>query len=128
MKIKKFNPPLGKLEAGIMDIVWKLGSASVREVFNKFKKRKKIAYTTVMTVMTRLSDKDILKRKLDKNNAYIYTPILDKESFLNSVSKKAIRNLINEYGEVAVAQFIDIIESSNVKNLKEWRKKLKEIK
>ena len=127
MKKKEFNKILGELETEIMEIVWQLKSASVREVLNKIKREKKLAYTTIMTVMTRLCDKGILKRKL-KNDAYIYTPFQDKQSFFASVSKKIIDNLINEFGEdMAVAQFIDIIESSDIKKSKEWRRKLKKV-
>jgi predicted transcriptional regulator len=81
-----------------------------------------------MTVMVRLHNKGILKRKLDETGAYIYTPVQDKRTFLERASKKAIKDLIREYGEVAVAQFIDAVESSNLKNLEEWRRKLKKIK
>lgn len=127
MPKKEYNKILGKLEAEIMEIVWELGSTSVRDVLNKIKKKKKLAYTTIMTVMSRLSDKGILKRKL-KNDAYIYTPVQDKQSFYAATSKKIIKNLINEFGEdVAVAQFIDIVENGDLKKSKEWRHKLEKI-
>lgn len=128
MKTKKSNHSLGELEAEIMETIWKLNRASVRQVLNRLKKKRKIAYTTVMTVMTRLADKGVLKRKLDESGAYIYTPVQDRQDFLASTSKKAINRLINEFGEVAVAQFIDAVEASNLKDLEKWQKKLKKIK
>lgn len=128
MKKKKINQTLGDLEAEIMKIIWKLETASVRQVFSRLKKKRKIAYTTVMTVMTRLAQKGILRRQLDESGAYIYTPIQDKSSFFAAASKKVINNLIKEFGEVAVAQFIDAVESSNLKDLEKWQKKLKKIK
>ena len=80
-----------------------------------------------MTVMARLCDKRILKRRL-KDDAYIYTPVRDKKSFSASVSRKIINGLINEFGEdIAVAQFIDIIENSDIKKSTQWRRKLKTI-
>lgn len=128
MKKNNSKQSLGKLESEIMEIVWKTNSASVRHVLNKMKKRKKIAYTTVMTVMSRLADKQLLNRKLNESGAYIYSPTQSKQAFLESSSKQAINHLIKEFGEVAVAQFIDIIESGNLKNFQEWKKKLKNIK
>ncbi len=119
---------LGELEAEIMEIIWKLKSASVRDVFDKLKKHRKIAYTTIMTIMGRLVEKGILKRKLDDSGAYIYTSSQNKEDFLAASSRKLIKNLINNFGEVAVAQFMGVIEDSNLKDLAKWQKKLKKIK
>lgn len=128
MKIKnKFNQSFGELEAVIMDILWELNTVCVRDVLKELEKKREIAYTTVMTVMTRLYNKGILKRKLDKSGAYIYRPTQDKQLFLANTSKKAIKNFIKEFGEVAVAGFIDIIEDGDLENAKDWQKKLKKV-
>lgn len=128
MKIKnKFNQSFGELEAVIMDILWKLNTVCVRDVLQELEKEREIAYTTVMTVMTRLYNKGILKRKLDKSGAYIYWPTQDKQLFLANTSRKAIKNFIKEFGEVAVAGFIDIIEGGDLENAKDWQKKLKKV-
>ena len=125
---KKTIRILGKLETEIMEAVWKLGNVSVREVLNNLKKRKKIAYTTIMTVMARLVEKGILKRKFDQGGVYIYASAQDKKSFFASNSRRLIKNLINEFGEVTVAQFIDEVENSGLKDLAKWQKKLRKIK
>ena len=110
-----------------MQIIWKESNASVRLVFEKLKKKRNIAYTTVMTIMSRLHTKGILNRKPQENGSYIYSPAQSKEKFLEKISEKIIKNLINNCGEVAVAQFIDILENSPY-NSAELRKKLKKIK
>ena len=110
-----------------MEAIWQLGAASVRDILNYFKGKKKPAYTTIMTVMARLHKKGILRRQF-KNDAYIYTPIQNRENFSASMSKKIIHSLINEFGEeAAVAGFIDTLENSNIKKSKALRQKLKEI-
>ena len=118
----------GNLEAAVMEIIWDLREAAVRDVLKKIGKKKKLAYTTVMTVMSRLFAKGFLNRKLDQSGAYLYTPCQSKESFLASASKKAVNNLLKEYGDVAVVQFIDAVESSNLKKISQWKEKLKKIK
>lgn len=128
MKKKKNNRLLGELESDIMNIIWKLETASVRDVLAKLEKKRKVAYTTVMTVMTRLVDKGILKRRLDNDGAYLYRPSQKKNDFMASASKKIVKNLIDEFGEVAVAQFIDAVEVSHIGELSKWQKKLKKIK
>jgi len=111
---QKFKP-LGELEAEIMTILWNLKNASVRAVLNRLCKKREAAYTTIMTTMSRLHAKGVLKRHQDASGAYIYTPTEDKQSFLAHVSGNMINNLLNNFGEVAVAQFIDIIEASHSK-------------
>jgi len=126
-KDKKFNHSLGELEAEIMEVVWKLKKCPVRRVLDKLKSKRKVAYTTVMTVMCRLYNKGLLKRTLDASGAYVYSSRREKKEFLVSASRNAINNLIKEFGDVAVAQFIDIVESKDAKKLKEWRGKLKKL-
>lgn len=124
---KKEFAMLGELENKIMEAVWRLGQATVRDVLKHMKGAKKPAYTTVMTVMTRLYNKGVLKRQF-KNEAYIYSPVQDKQAFFESLSKKVIHNLINKFGEdVAVAGFIDVIEKTDINKSRELRKKLKKI-
>ena len=116
---------LGDLESEIMEVIWATGQVSVRSVLLELKKKRKIAYTTVMTVMARLYDKGILKRKMDKSGAFVYLQIEDKASFLAKTSKKIIKNFLKEYGDVAVAQFVNIIETYDNKKSEEWKSKLK---
>lgn len=127
MATKKINFSLGELEREIMELTWKRRESSVRDVLLVLQKKRKVAYTTIMTIMSRLSDKGLLVRQLDGSGAYLYTPIHDKQEFLEIVSKKAVNGLIKDFGELAIAQLIDAVESSNLKNLKEWQKKLKNI-
>lgn len=116
---------LGELESEIMEIVWANEPVSVRLVLVELEKKRKIAYTTVMTVMARLHEKKILSRKMDRGGAFVYVPVKDKKSFLASASEKIIKNFLKEYGDIAVAQFVDIIETSNTKQSEEWKNKLR---
>jgi predicted transcriptional regulator len=65
---------LGALENEIMEIIWgKDGEICVREVHEVLAGRREIAYTTVMTIMGRLTDKKLLyKRKA--GNAFYFQP------------------------------------------------------
>ncbi len=126
MAKQKFKP-LAELETEIMTILWDLKNASVRAVVNRLRKKREVAYTTIMTTMSRLYTKGVLQRNQDASGAYIYTPTEDKQNFFAHVSGNVINNLLNNFGDVAVAQFIDILENSRY-NTAEWRKKLKNIK
>ena len=125
--LKNSIQSLGSLEEEVMQIIWKEKNVSVRFIFDKIKIKRPIAYTTVMTIMSRLHTKGILNRR-QQDGAYIYSPAQSKEKFLEKISEKIIKNLINSCGDVAIAQFIDIIEASHLKKSSEWQKRLKKIK
>ena len=56
---------LGARELAIMKVVWGLEEASVREVYETLRKRRPVAYTTVMTMMSTLEAKGFLKKRAD---------------------------------------------------------------
>ena len=74
VSLKGYNPGLrqvlGDLEAEIMECVGQMGSASVRDVHEVLLGRRHIAYTTVMTVMSRLAEKGLLARRQDGRRVY----------------------------------------------------------
>ena len=54
-----------------MKVIWKLGTPTVRQVYENLLERRKVAYTTVMTMMNILEQKGYLK-KTQKDRAYVY--------------------------------------------------------
>lgn len=65
-------PILGDLEHAVMDVLWSREQPTpVRDVHETLAQGRDIAYTTVMTVLDRLSKKGIVKRKLD-GRAWLY--------------------------------------------------------
>lgn len=128
MKLPKTTHLFGALEAEIMEILWKRGASSVREVLQELGQRRKIAYTTVMTVMARLFEKGVLRRALSEEGAYVYTPRQKREDLLAAASKKMIADLIHTFGDVAVAQFFDMVKEHDAAALLKWRRKLKTVK
>lgn len=118
---------LGDLEKEIMDIVWGINSSvTVREVLERIGKKRKIAYTTVMTIMTRLTDKGFLSRKINGNKAYTYQAVYSKEKFLTKVSKQIIKNFVASFGQTAVAHFAQEIEKIPADKRRKLLKMLKD--
>jgi predicted transcriptional regulator len=94
---------LGPLEAEVMQVMWAAdGRMSVRAVLDRLNdgRDSPLAYTTVMTVMARLAEKDILRRQLD-GRGYVY------ESAVADAAAIAVRSVVRDFGEAAVAQFVD---------------------
>ena len=117
---------LGELEADIMGLLWEDGRPmTVREVLARLnaERERPVAYTTVMTVMARLAEKGILERTL-VGQTYEYHVALSREAFLRRASETIARELIEDFGEVAVVSFISALERIDPKRLQELRKYL----
>ena len=71
--MRQAHPTLTPHELAIMKVVWRLEKATVREVYETLRKKREIAYTTVMTMMRILEDKGYLK-KVRVDRAYEYRP------------------------------------------------------
>ena len=115
---------LGELERQIMDIVWECKSCSARDVLGRLR-NKKLAYTTVATVLQRLFEKGLVVRK-ERKNGYIYLPRVSKDKYSQNIAKSFIKNFINSFGDTAIASFAQGIEKLPDKKRKYFLKILSE--
>jgi predicted transcriptional regulator len=86
-----------------MDVVWQAGSpVSVRLVLDALNKRRDepLAYTTVMTVMSRLVTKKVLVREGERRR-YIY------QATATDAAGLAVHDVLRAHGDAAVAHFVD---------------------
>ena len=97
---------LGDLEAEIMECMCELGSASVREVHECLAEKREIAYTTVMTVMSRLSEKGMLQRT-QEGRAYLYAPVESRDAFCTNVVRRVLDGLFGGAGRPVLAHFVE---------------------
>ena len=100
---KKTNSGFAPLESEVMDAVWAApDQVSVREVLDALNRRRSqpLAYTTVMTVMNRLTTKNVLRRHGERRS-YVY------EATATDAAGIAVREVIQTYGDAAVAHFVD---------------------
>ena len=84
--------PLTPLEFAIMKVLWRLDSATVRDVHEALKPLRGLAYTTVMTVMDKLHRKGALRQQR-RGRAYFYTVQLDQAEALH----RKIQYLVDDY-------------------------------
>jgi predicted transcriptional regulator len=97
---------LGPLESGVMEILWRAGEpATVRDVVDRLNEDRTVplAYTTVMTVLTRLAGKGILVRE-PRGRGYVYAPAVADAADI------AVRGVLAEFGDAALARFVDRVE------------------
>ena len=101
---------LGELEKKVMDILWKEKNSTARDILIRLERQKKLAYTTVATILQRLYDKGLLLRKENKVG-YIYSPKLTKEKYSRNIAQAFLKNFINSFGDTAIASFADSIDN-----------------
>src|ERR1700750_1460222 len=100
----KTPPALHELEAEIMDAVWAGGEeTTVRQVMEELNANSSPdrAYTTFMTVMARLGDKGLLKRRRE-GKTDIYRPVMSREDYLAARAEAEGSALVDQFGDVAL--------------------------
>src|SRR5262245_23521978 len=111
-------------ELQIMKVIWRGGSATVRDVYEELLKHRRIAYTTVMTVMGVLEQKGRLKKNLS-GRAYVYTPVQPESEVTTSMMRDFISRVFNG---MARPLLVSMLEDGKIteEELNELKKLLKE--
>jgi len=71
---------LSRFELEIMDVLWRIGEASVREIRDAITERKRPAYTTVQTIVQRLEQKGAVRRTRKIGNALMFEPSVTRKT------------------------------------------------
>jgi predicted transcriptional regulator len=114
---------LGELEAAIMEVVWAHAPVTVRAVLGHLQRAPLPGYTTVATVMNRLVDKGLLHRTRS-GKVDVYEAAYDRAEFQRRAAATAVRHLVQEYGEVALALFAAALEGADPERLARLRERL----
>jgi predicted transcriptional regulator len=83
---------LGRLERSVMDIVWRGGDFSVREVQTAL--AQPAAYTTVMTTLDRLYKKGLVLRRRD-GRAFVYTAALERHELEANMTTGLLNGMLS---------------------------------
>ncbi|HEX4815560.1 MAG TPA: BlaI/MecI/CopY family transcriptional regulator [Nonomuraea sp.] len=104
---------LGELERSIMDVSWSAGGRlTVRDVVNRLSDRK-LAYSTVMTVMNRLVRKGFLVRERDGDGrAWRYRPAAAREAYVAELMLSALGETGDRLAALShFARFVSVAEA-----------------
>src|SRR3954462_450545 len=76
-------------ELAIMKVVWSLETATVRDVYERLRTRRDVAYTTVLTMMKILEQKGyVSKERVDR--AFVYRPSKPRQQVLGGMIREFI--------------------------------------
>jgi predicted transcriptional regulator len=100
---------LGALEAEVMDYVWgRADWVGVNDILAALRGQRR-AYTTVMTIVTRLCDKGLLERER-RGRGFVYRPALSKEELAAQSLQEVLAS--SEDPQAVLARFVEDLEAS----------------
>ena len=112
---------LGDLELAVMESIWKREQATVREVHEDLAAARGLAYTTVMTVMTRLARKGLLKKRRD-GAAFVYEAPLNADELMRSSVRDVLAGLLSDFAQPTMSEFVDTVKTDSADRIDELKK------
>ena len=108
---------LTRLELELMQPLWKLEQASIREILDALPAKSRPEYTTVQTIIYRLEEKGAVKRVKKIGNAHVFSPAIPRKSAVGTL----IDDLIDSLGGSPQPVMSHLVESGQLglKELKE---------
>ena len=98
---RELPPPL---EMMCLNALWELGEGTVEEVRKTVSVSRPLAYTTVMTVLTRLWQKGYLDRQ-QEGRSYLYEA-LPEDDIRRELGGRAVREALAKFGTPALTGFV----------------------
>ena len=99
-----------ELELEILKILWRDGEATVRQVKKQLSNFRELAYTSVMTMMTIMTEKGYLKRS-KKANCYIYKPQITEQETTRGMLGDVVDRL---FDGSATAAMVNLLETGDI--------------
>lgn len=115
---KGLQASLFDFEAQIMDIVWcrSMQEFSVADLHVILEEQRDVAYTTVMTTLSRLCDKEILTRRKE-GRKHLYSPRMSRSEFVRIMTQNVINSLPPLGRNEAVALLVEQVSASDEEEL-----------
>ncbi len=115
-----------KLEQQIVEILWDLGPASVREIQEQFSEESRPAYTTVQTLVYRLEAKGAVRRTKKIGNALIFEAVVSRAS----TQRRLIDEVLGLSGGRALPVMTHLVEAGKftLDDVQEAERLLQELK
>ena len=116
---------LTDLELDVMNIVWRLGHATVRQIVEGLREQRPLAYSTVQTVLTILTQKGFVEYT-QQGRAYLYKAIIQPEGVRRETVSAVVDKLFAGSSRSLVLHLIasdkfTIEEAQNLKELLDQR-------
>jgi predicted transcriptional regulator len=118
LSMPQFRLPSDELEYAVLAELWRLGTASVRELHQRLGVPEDLAYTTTAKVVDRLREKGLIRRQR-KGNAFRYQARIAREAVERARARNSISRLLGPAPLGAVAALVEAIDSVDPRLLDE---------
>lgn len=108
-----------------MKCIWEHYTTTARGVCDCLNKKRDIAYNTVQTIMTRLTNKGLLTRIM-KGKTHVYQSKYDKHQSIQAAIQNDLSSFVDQFGEDALVAFVDGIDKISAETREKLIKKLEE--
>lgn len=128
MRTKPNTQKLTELEAVIMDAVWALEQATVRDVQEHLKEARPMARNTVLTMMSILRDKGFLI-SIREGRTDLYRPTVSREQVSGGLLRDVMNRFFSGSAHALVSQLLDSedLDSEEIKAIRrELNRRLKD--
>ena len=104
------SPRIGDVEMEILQIVWSRGEATVQDVLDEILRKRRVAYTSVMTMMRNLSDKGLLKHR-SEGRSYVYSAAVNPRT----IKRRVLRDTVEKvFGGSPVELIQNLVETEKL--------------
>ena len=96
-----------------------------RDVHEHLLKGRDLAYTTVMTVMGRLFEKEILVREVE-GNTHLYRPSMSREEYIARVVGEVLDALLSTHSEQTISHLATRLGEADADKLSQWEQVIRQ--
>ena len=116
---------LSNRETQIVEMLWTLGEASIREIQEAFPVKKRPGYTTVQTMVYRMEAKGVVRRARKVGNFHIFAPAVSRDA----AQRRLVDELLARFGGRSQPVMVHMIESGKLtlEDVKEAEKMLRKM-
>lgn len=114
----------GDLQGEIMAVLWRIGEGTVDDVRNSQPARKRAAYTTVQTVMTRLFERGLLARER-RGQAFVYRPKIDEASYVARAIARRLAEASPEARRDALVSLVGDLDASELDEVARYANRIR---
>ena len=104
------KPKVTRFELELLEQLWRLGAASVREIQESLPEKDRPAYTTVQTIVYRMEEKKAVRRVKKIGNAHIFEALITRKA----VYRRLIDDLLDLFGGSAATVMSHLVESGKL--------------
>lgn len=121
--------PGGDLEYRVLTVLWELGSASVREIYDRVGERDGLVYTTIAKIVDRLHAKRLVARQR-AGAAFVYRPAIRRATVDRYRARAVLDRLLGVEPRPAIATLVNAIATIDPdllddlsREIRRWRRR-----